>query len=100
VTVLLVHPTHQRRGVGRRLVAAALSHLAREGLVPVAVECLSANIPARRLYEALGGRAVGEHRVADGGTLRPSTVYGWTADEVTHLLHGAAGPPGPGRAST
>jgi ribosomal protein S18 acetylase RimI-like enzyme len=89
VYILVVRATHQRRGLGRRLVGAVFRHLVGAGLPSAVIECLSANAPARRCYEALGGHVAGEHRIGEAGTQRPSTVYGWSAEDVAHLLRHA-----------
>ncbi len=52
---LAVAPEHRRRGIGRRLVAAALETAAG----PVYLEVRASNQAARRLYETCGFRPVG-----------------------------------------
>jgi ribosomal protein S18 acetylase RimI-like enzyme len=52
VDQLYVDPDHQRRGLGRALLAAALAR----GLRPATLHVLAENRPARRLYEACGFR--------------------------------------------
>ncbi len=86
VNLLYVAQTHQRRGIGRRLLRVAFQHLVAAGMPSVLIRCLTANTPARRFYEALGGRIVGEHTDDDGGVLLQQTVYGWTEEDVTRLL--------------
>jgi ribosomal protein S18 acetylase RimI-like enzyme len=51
-------PEWQGRSIGRRLVGALLDQARRAG-VPVVLSVLKVN-PARRLYERLGFRVVGE----------------------------------------
>jgi ribosomal protein S18 acetylase RimI-like enzyme len=89
VYILVVLATHQRRGLGRRLVGAVFRHLVGAGLPSAVIECLSANAPARRFYEALGGRVVGTYRIEEAGTQRPSTVYGWSPEDVSRRLRQA-----------
>jgi ribosomal protein S18 acetylase RimI-like enzyme len=60
---LVVHPDAFRRGIGSALLQALDAHLAPERTV---VATGAANLPARRLYETSGFRAVGE-QVAQGG---------------------------------
>ena len=55
VDALYVCGSHQGRGVGRRLVQAVAADLAQHGMTALRIECLAANAPARRFYEALGG---------------------------------------------
>lgn len=51
ITVLVVHPAHQRQGVARALVHSALQ---RGGGAAFAVATAAANTPALTLYRALG----------------------------------------------
>ena len=84
---LYVHPTHQGRGIGRRLVATMAKALADGGFSRVLVWALSEN-PARAFYEKLGG-AVLEQKDIDikGQTLRHIS-YGW---DVSSLVKAAGG---------
>lgn len=64
-----VHPDVQRRGVGRRLLAAVIDEARRRGARRLTLRVLAPNEPARRLYESAGfvveGVMVGEF-VLDG----------------------------------
>lgn len=60
---LMVDPGHARRGVGRALVEEVLR---RTGDAPVDVSTGRDNVPARRLYEHLGFRRLGEREVLPG----------------------------------
>jgi L-amino acid N-acyltransferase YncA len=51
---LYVHPSHWRRGVGRALCAAGVSHLAALGYRELSLWTLEANRNARLFYAALG----------------------------------------------
>ena len=86
VYLLVVRVTHQRRGLGRRLVGAVFRHLVGADLASAVIECVTVNTPARRFYEALGGHVAGEHHVDVEGTRQPSTVYGWTPAAVEALV--------------
>ncbi len=46
------------------------------------IECLAANAPARRFYEALGGRLVGERLFDEEGVMLPGVVYEWAEIET------------------
>ena len=74
---LYVHPRHWRRGVGRALFAAAAAWLAERGRRRLLVGVLAANAPARRFYEAAGGRWLGERVFEDEGVLLDEAVYVW-----------------------
>jgi GNAT superfamily N-acetyltransferase len=69
-----VAPTHQSRGLGRRLLAALLEHGAALGCVQAWVLTDPGNLPARRMYAAAGGREalpalMFEFPIAGGRTL-------------------------------
>lgn len=53
---LWVTPTHRRRGIARRLVEHALTHLRARNITQVRLETAAPNDPARRLFESLGFR--------------------------------------------
>jgi ribosomal protein S18 acetylase RimI-like enzyme len=77
IHMLYVRESHQRRGLGRLLVQAVAAHLAQMGRHQLLIGCLAANAPARRFYEALGGRLVGEREYDEDGVMLPEVVYGW-----------------------
>jgi ribosomal protein S18 acetylase RimI-like enzyme len=86
VTALYVRESHQGRGIGRRLVQAVAAHLAQRGMPALEIGALAANAPARRFYEALGGRVVGERMFDEEGYLLPEVVYGWA--DTRRLIEG------------
>ena len=51
---LAVHPDHQRSGIGRRLIEAAVEEASHRGVRKLSLRVLAPNTTARRLYEALG----------------------------------------------
>jgi len=77
VSVLYVRPTYQGQGLGRRLVQQVAAHQATLGKRALLISCLATNAPARRFYEALGGRVIGTHETEDYGFREPQVVYGW-----------------------
>ena len=77
VYALYVRMSHQGRGVGRRLVQAVAADLAQQGMTALQIGCLAANTPARRFYEAIGGRLVGERLFDEEGVMLPEVVYAW-----------------------
>lgn len=91
VYALYVRQSQQGRGLGRRLVGAVAAHLARLGVHTLQIGCLAANAPARRFYESIGGRVVGERTYDKEGHLLPGVVYGWP-DTRELIAAGAAGP--------
>jgi ribosomal protein S18 acetylase RimI-like enzyme len=69
--------TDQRRGLGTRLMTAMMSDLADRGLTGFTLWVPRENIPARSLYEQLGGRLIGQRTDArEHGTL-VEVAYGW-----------------------
>ncbi len=54
ITELFVTAEHRRRGVGRKLMDAMESHLAKKKVVHIHILTFSNNKPARTLYESLG----------------------------------------------
>lgn len=75
---LYVHHDHQRRGLGRRLVERLAGCLADRGVRALHIGVLTANLDARRFYEALGGQLVEERMFDDDGSLLPESVYAWS----------------------
>jgi ribosomal protein S18 acetylase RimI-like enzyme len=89
-SALYLLAAHQRRGIGRRLMALMAQDLLARDLPSAALWVLRDNAPARRFYEALGARLVGrraetvdEHLT--GGRSRPQDdallhelAYGWS----------------------
>lgn len=76
--------SHQRLGIGRRLVAPVAAALAAGGHSTMLLWVLAANAGARRFYESLGGRAVREQRTDIGGIAYPEVGYGW--DDLPALI--------------
>ena len=91
IHMLYVRPSHQGRGHGRRLVRAVAAHLAQRGRRALVIGCLAADEPARRFYEALGGRLIGEREFDEEGVMLPEVVYGW-ADTQALIAAGSAEP--------
>jgi ribosomal protein S18 acetylase RimI-like enzyme len=66
----------QRRGIGRRLMAAAARSLRAHGFERMALHVLATN-PAVAFYERVGGTRLRTDPAA-GGTPLPHHVYGWS----------------------
>jgi len=75
--------SHQRFGLGRRLVRALSAALLELGHPSMIVWVLETN-PARSFYERLGGRFVGTHEIEIDGRRYPDVAYGW--DDISMLL--------------
>lgn len=74
---IYLRPAYQGQGLGRRLIQAVADHQATLGRRALQISVLATNIPARRFYEALGGRVIGTHETEDYGFQEPQVVYGW-----------------------
>lgn len=76
-TAVYVLKAHQRRGLGTRLMKAMMSELADRGYEGFTLWVPRENIPARSLYEQLGGKLIGQREDArEHGTL-VEVAYGW-----------------------
>ena len=64
-------------GIGRQLTEAVVSRLLELDLRSMLVWVLADNAPARRFYEALGGRYVREQPITIGGASLVEIAYGW-----------------------
>ncbi len=64
----------QRRGVGRRLMAFMATTLLSRDIETASLWVLRNNFPARRFYEAMGGRKIGVEGLWRG---IPEVAYGW-----------------------
>jgi ribosomal protein S18 acetylase RimI-like enzyme len=77
IGALYVLPDQQGRGIGRRLLQEAASESTTLGFSSLQIGVLTANLPARRFYEAMGGREAGQRTFDEEGVLLPGTVYAW-----------------------
>lgn len=74
---LNVHPAHWRKGVGNRLVSAALSDARNQGYAMVELWCINGNDAACRLYEEAGFTLTGQRR-------RTTNLTGNPLEEVAY----------------
>jgi ribosomal protein S18 acetylase RimI-like enzyme len=75
---LYVRPDRRRQGIGASLLREAAGELARRGFSALQIGVLTANLPARGFYEAMGGTEVGHRTFDEEGYLLPVTVYAWS----------------------
>ena len=85
ITALYLLPEAQRMGIGRSLLAWMAEDLADRGFSSVGLLVLTANAPARRFYEALGGRAAGEVQGTHDGYAVADTIYLWDDLDVLRI---------------
>lgn len=83
MNALYLLASHQRLGLGQRLVRALAAALLELGHPSMIVWVLETN-PARGFYERLGGRFVGAHEIEIDGRMYPDIAYGW--DDIAMLL--------------
>jgi len=79
VATIYVDPALIRQGVGRRLMDAALDHLAREGFTDAELWVLEHNTIGRRFYEGYGWTRSGRTKV--------EAIHGASVTEVGYHLH-------------
>lgn len=78
ISSLYVAPDRHREGVGTALLQSAAEALGDLGAVGLRLSVLTANLPARAFYEAVGGREVGGGTTAEGSHQVPTTIYEWS----------------------
>ena len=78
IAAVYVLNTAQRRGLGTGLMRAMMADLAGRGLAGFTLWVPHQNIPARSLYEQLGGRRVGQRTVAGPHGALTEVAYGWS----------------------
>ena len=59
---IAVSPEHRRQGVGRALLSALEQEARASGICTLFLEVRLGNLPAQRLYEGVGYRAVGRRK--------------------------------------
>jgi ribosomal protein S18 acetylase RimI-like enzyme len=77
IYALYIRDAYQRRGLGRRLLAAAAPRVALAYGPALIIWVLAANAPARAFHEALGGRYLREQQIEIGGAALFEVAYGW-----------------------
>lgn len=75
---LYVLQSHQKRGVGRLLMAAMFEVLSGLGHTGASLWVLRDNQPARAFYKGLGGKIVGEKRDERFNGALAEVAYGWS----------------------
>ena len=89
IGALYVLPDRRGQGFGGSLLRAAAGELADFGFSVLHIGVLTANLPARGFYEAMGGREIGQRTDDEEGFLLPVTVYGWS--DITALSGSPSG---------
>jgi ribosomal protein S18 acetylase RimI-like enzyme len=68
---------YQRRGLGRKLVQAAVQQLRQAGMNRLVIRSLVANGPANQFYASLGGQVAGQRESEDEGFPILEQIFGW-----------------------
>ena len=89
---IYLRESHQRKGIGRRLVRAIVERLTEAGLGSMIVWVLRDNA-AREFYEALGGQLVRQGTIEIDGMVFEKVAYGWSDTAV--ILGDPAAPGSP-----
>jgi ribosomal protein S18 acetylase RimI-like enzyme len=76
-TSVYVLKTDQRQGLGTGLMKIMMKDLTERGLVGFTLWMPRDNIPARSLYEQLGGKLIGHREVPRGNGTLQEVAYGW-----------------------
>jgi len=84
IRALYVLKRAQRRGVGRMLMAAVAQGLLAQGHACASLWVIERNAPARRFYEALGGKEVARREQQRDGFSAIGVAYGW--EDLTVLI--------------
>ncbi len=84
IYLLYVRPDKQGHGVGKKLLATAVRHLAQHSMTKLVIRCLDTNVHACGFYEACGGQKVGEVEKEDYGFLNLERIYGWEDSAVIY----------------
>ncbi len=85
VYALYLLQSHQRQGIGSMLFRASAKELHRQGIASMLIWVLAAN-PARKFYEAAGGKYVRERQIEIGSQLLVEVAYGWDELDMRALL--------------
>jgi len=89
IYLLYVRMDRQGQGVGKKLLATAVGHLAQLGMSKLVIRCLDTNVPACGFYEACGGQKVGEVETEDEGFPELQWIYGWEDSAAIYKKRGA-----------
>jgi len=79
---------YQRRGLGSRLMHAAVDGLVQTGYTTMLLWVVADNVGSRRFYEMLGGRVIREKPIEIFGVTVAEVSYGW--DDLATLVAATA----------
>ena len=76
VYTLYIHPDHQNKGIGKKLLSELFKELTRKNINSAVIWVL-ANNPSRFFYEAVGGKLISVKDVELWNVLLKEYSYGW-----------------------
>lgn len=77
VYAMYVLKSHQREGLGHKLMNAMTEYFVEQKSNSMVVATLKQNFIARRFFETLSGKPVGEKTFEVQGVHYPEVIYGW-----------------------
>ena len=77
IAAVYVLKSDQRRGLGTRLMQTMMADLRARGMTAFTLWMPRENIPARSLYESLGGQLIGQRTLVQGRGALAEVAYGW-----------------------
>jgi ribosomal protein S18 acetylase RimI-like enzyme len=80
IAAVYVLKSDQRQGLGTRLMQTMIADLRERGLSAFTLWMPRENIPARSLYESLGGRVIGRRTLTRAQGALAEVAYGWRPD--------------------
>lgn len=84
ISAIYVARSHQKRGIGRLLMAAMARTMSGRKVAATSLWVLRENAAARAFYEGLGGEVVGQKREEVAAATLVDVAYGWR--DVSRLL--------------
>lgn len=85
IYALYVLPAEQGHGIGRALLSTAAADLSERGFKRMMIWVLRDNHPARRFYEAQGGKLADERTFSIRGQDLPEVAYAYDLGETQPL---------------
>jgi len=86
MSALYILASHQRRGLGRMLLAELSQRLAARGVRQIGFQCVADNANARAFYAAMGAELVGRKQEGEGEGAWEEVVFSLEVDAPIALL--------------
>ena len=85
IAAVYVLKSDQRQGLGKRLMTTMMRDLVDRGVSAFTLWVPRENIPARSLYEQLGGKLIGQRSDAGPHGTLAEVAYGWPKPSIPRL---------------